>query len=106
VSEEIRSLLERRGVLLFRNINLGDAEQIQFAQTLGSILSPRALSPTGGQTEFANTYATLVAKRDELKAALDLARGSLYHRQLDPAVRGDLGSFNRPRRRRPGRSDR
>lgn len=96
---EIRSILDQRGVVLFRGINLTDEQQIAFAATLGeveegifkvtfdkaenpkfaaylhsthswhidrvdrdiptlgSILSPRILSPQGGQTEFANTYA-------------------------------------------------
>jgi len=99
---ELRSLLERRGVLVFPKINLTDQQQLAFAHTLGevieqgeggifkvtldpkqnamaaylagtvlwhldgwgddvptkaSLLSARAISPIGGQTEFANAYA-------------------------------------------------
>lgn len=100
---ELRNLLERRGVLVFPQIDLTDEEQIVFTKTLGtfapelfgediykisldtsvnaradylkgslywhvdgtmnkvpilaSILSAKVLSPTGGNTEFCNTYA-------------------------------------------------
>ena len=99
---ELRRLLEDRGVLVFRELQLTDAEQVRVAATLGnvrdegkdgifkvtldakensraeyligafnwhidgthddvpclaSLLSARKLSQTGGQTEFANTYA-------------------------------------------------
>ena len=102
-AEEIRDLLERRGVLVFPQIHFTDEEQLAFTRTLGkpapelsgeniykvtldtkanaladylkgsmywhidgtmnkvpilaSILSAKVLSPTGGQTEFCNTYA-------------------------------------------------
>lgn len=101
-AREIRELLEQRGVIVMRKINLSDAQQVAFARTLGtvidqgekgimkitldpkenamadylrgtvlwhidgfgddiptlaSMLSARRISPTGGQTEFANTYA-------------------------------------------------
>jgi alpha-ketoglutarate-dependent taurine dioxygenase len=96
---DIRELLEQRGVVLFRGLELTDEEQVEMAATLGgieqalykvsfdpeqnpdfaaytrgtyswhmdridldvpprgSILTARVLSPTGGETEFANTYA-------------------------------------------------
>lgn len=100
---EIRELLEQRGVLVMRGIDLNDDEQLAFTRTLGtvmeaggmkiykvtldtkenpiyadynlgnfswhidrtdtdvppfcSMLNPRKLSPSGGQTEFSNTYA-------------------------------------------------
>ncbi|MDG2005443.1 MAG: TauD/TfdA family dioxygenase [Novosphingobium sp.] len=102
---QIRELLEKRGVLVFHDINFSDEEMKDFALTLGAIqdgstyengifkvtfdpehnpqgltylrgtlewhidrtdidvpplgsmLTPRVLSPAGGQTEFANTYA-------------------------------------------------
>lgn len=102
ISVEIRRLLEERGVVVFRRINLSDEEQIAFTKTLGpiaagnkdkvskitidplespsadyirgafywhidgsmldipiglAILTGRRLSSSGGQTEFANTYA-------------------------------------------------
>ena len=37
LAEEIRSLLEKRGVLLFRGIQLDDEQEIAFAATLGSL---------------------------------------------------------------------
>lgn len=36
--EQIRELLEQRGVLLFRELNLTDEEQLAFAQTLGEVI--------------------------------------------------------------------
>jgi alpha-ketoglutarate-dependent taurine dioxygenase len=105
---EIRELLEQRGVVIVRNTQLEDAQQLALAQTLGtvrlgtvrkegvdgimkvtfdksqnnayaeyfrgtffwhmdgtyddlpplaSILTPRVLAPSGGETEFTNTYA-------------------------------------------------
>lgn len=101
-AQEIRAQLEQRGVVVFKQINLDDEQQVAFAGTLGeiipqgnkgiykvtldkkendradylrgafywhidgttddvptraSLLNARRLSPTGGQTEFANTYA-------------------------------------------------
>ena len=106
--KEIRELMEKRGVVVFPEINLTDEEQIAFTHTLGvfaheegegmagkdavypitmderinpiasylkgafywhidgtmsekpilaSIMSGRRLAPTGGETEFCNTYA-------------------------------------------------
>jgi alpha-ketoglutarate-dependent taurine dioxygenase len=106
--KEIRELMEKRGVVVFPQINLTDEEQIAFTHTLGtfaheegegsggkdtvypitmdesinpiasylkgafywhidgtmsdkpilaSIMSGRKLAPTGGETEFCNTYA-------------------------------------------------
>jgi alpha-ketoglutarate-dependent taurine dioxygenase len=103
VRKELRALLEERGVLLFRNLDISAEEQIQFGATIGtvrlehglestkiiadktqspifadytegtyyfhidgtytdtpglaSILRPKVLAPTGGQTQFCNTYA-------------------------------------------------
>src|SRR6266702_656478 len=100
---DLRELLERRGVLVFPQINFTDDQQIAFTRTLGtfapemlgeeiykisldtnvnaradylkgslywhvdgtmnkvpilaSLLSGKVLSPTGGNTEFCNTYA-------------------------------------------------
>lgn len=36
--EDIRELLEQRGVLLFRELHLSDEEQLVFAQTLGEVI--------------------------------------------------------------------
>jgi alpha-ketoglutarate-dependent taurine dioxygenase len=44
---------------------------------LASILSPRVLSPTGGQTEFANTYAAYADLPESEKKALD--KLTVYH---------------------------
>jgi alpha-ketoglutarate-dependent taurine dioxygenase len=108
-SAEIRALLEQRGVLIVRGVDMEDEDQLAFASTLGNVrlgaarkegargitkvtfdnkasperasyhfrgtfywhmdgtyddvpplatlLTPRVLSPTGGQTEFSNSYA-------------------------------------------------
>ena len=105
LNAQFRELLERRGVLVFRDVHITDEELQAFALTLGeiqggstyqggifkvtfdaehnphgktyldgtfewhidrtdadvppfgSILTPRVLAQTGGETEFANTYA-------------------------------------------------
>ncbi len=100
---DIREILEHRGVVVFRDLPIDDAQQVAIARTLGTIpdnegedgiykisldpgvnakadylkgslmwhadgslqrypnlgalLRPIALSPTGGDTEFCNTYA-------------------------------------------------
>jgi alpha-ketoglutarate-dependent taurine dioxygenase len=133
VATEIRGLLEERGVIIFRGVNLEDQQQLEFARTLGtvrlgkvyketkdggttvakesedglfkvtfdksqnplytehllgtfrwhmdgtwedipplaSILSPRVLSPAGGQTEFANTYAAYDDLPESEKKSID-----------------------------------
>ncbi len=38
-SDEIRDLLEARGVLIIRDINFNDEEQLQFAKSLGDLVS-------------------------------------------------------------------
>jgi alpha-ketoglutarate-dependent taurine dioxygenase len=109
----IRLLLERRGVILFRGLDLTDEEQVLLARTLGdieqalykvsfdpehnpdfaaytrgtfswhmdridldvpprgSILTARVLSPTGGETELANTYAAYEDLPAEYRDYLD-----------------------------------
>jgi alpha-ketoglutarate-dependent taurine dioxygenase len=114
----IRALLEERGVVAIRELNLSDEDQVRFTKTLGpivdegenniykitmdpaenaqaeylkgafywhidgtmsdvpvfaSIMSARRLSPTGGDTEFSNTYAAY----DELPASDKAAFGKL-----------------------------
>ena len=114
--QEIRELLEERGVVAFREINLSDAEQVAFTKTLGqivdegenniykitmdpeenaqadylkgaffwhidgtmsevpilaSIMSSHRLSPTGGETEFSNTYAAYDDLPESEKQALE-----------------------------------
>jgi len=113
-SAEIRNLLEQRGVLAFRQLNLTDEQQLAFTKTLGttsqsyeitkitmdplenpkaeyikgaffwhidgtmvdipifaSVMSSRRLSETGGQTEFANTYAAYDDLPESEKVALE-----------------------------------
>jgi alpha-ketoglutarate-dependent taurine dioxygenase len=124
-AKDIRALLEQRGVLVFRNVQFADEQQIAFTRTLGtqaheysggavggkkhdifkvsldsrvnprgaaglktsffwhldgsmhevpilaSILTPKVLSPTGGQTEFCNTYAAYEALPEAEKTAID-----------------------------------
>jgi len=119
-ASEIRSLLELRGVVIVRGVNLDDDQLIEFSKTLGtlsqdqkeggtgvfkvtfdetenptglqyldgtkywhmdrvdldvpplaSILTPRVLAPTGGETEFANTYAAYQDLPESEKKYLD-----------------------------------
>jgi len=115
---QIRDILGERGLVLFRQLNIDDHQQVEFARTLGqvkdqgedhiykvtldktvtktadyllgtfhwhidgttdeipsraSLLSARRLSETGGQTEWANTYAAYDdLPPDEKKIADDL----------------------------------
>ncbi len=117
---QIRALLEARGVLLFREIQFSDEEQIAFTRTLGepanqagkgllykitldakenamadylkgtfywhidsttsdlparaSLLSARRLSPFGGETDWANTYAAYDELPDSEKRTIDQLR--------------------------------
>jgi alpha-ketoglutarate-dependent taurine dioxygenase len=112
-AKQIRELLEQRGVLVFKKLNLTDEQQKAFTLTLGdlmlqrekefinisldksqnqeladylkgswlwhidmmnydvpnlaTLLSGRVLSETGGETEFANTYAAWEGLPDEEK---------------------------------------
>lgn len=113
---QIRRLLEERGVITFRELNLSDADQVAFSKTLGdvlpqgekgifkvtldkkendradylrgafywhidgttdnvptraSIMTARRLSPTGGQTEFVNTYAAYEELPEAEKKAIE-----------------------------------
>ena len=115
-AQEIRRLLEERGVVAVREIGLSDAEQVAFTKTLGqivdegedhiykitmdtaenaqadylkgafywhidgtmsevpilaSIMSSHRLSPTGGETEFSNTYAAWDDLPESEKKALE-----------------------------------
>ncbi len=117
IAKDLRSVLEQRGVLLFRGIAMTDEQQLKFARTLGvprnehgtditkvsgdktkspifaeytrgtfwfhfddtykeypalaSVLRCRVVAPTGGQTEFANTYAIYDGLPEEEKRFLD-----------------------------------
>lgn len=131
-AEDIRELLEQKGVLVFPQIKFNDEEQIAFTKTLGtfapemksgdiykvtldktvtatadylkgafywhfdgfnnavpiraSILSAKVLSPSGGNTEFANTYAAYDALSEDRKKQIEhlravhaLAITQMYH---------------------------
>ena len=116
---QIRDILGERGLVLFRQLNLDDRQQVAFAHILGqvkdqgedhiykvtldktvtktadyllgtfhwhidgttdaipsraSLLSARRLSETGGQTEWANTYAAYEELPSEEKDAIDSLR--------------------------------
>jgi alpha-ketoglutarate-dependent taurine dioxygenase len=117
IAGDLRALLDRRGVLLFRDIDMNDERQLAFARTLGttreefgvkvtpitvdrkssprfaeyargtehwhidgtynelpplaSILRPLVLSPWGGDTEFASTYAAYEDLPEADKRLLD-----------------------------------
>lgn len=138
-AEEIRDLLERRGVLVFPEIGFSDEEQVAFTETLGklapemageaiykvtldttanarsdylkgswywhidgtmnevpilaSILSSKVLSPSGGQTEFCNTYASYdelpeKEKREyEKLKVIHSAWNSLLYYDPEPALK-------------------
>jgi alpha-ketoglutarate-dependent taurine dioxygenase len=119
LSGEIRALLEQRGVIAFRELNLTDMQQVAFTKTLGniveasqgsvtkitmdptendkagylrgaffwhidgtmqqipilaSIMSGRRLSPSGGETEFCNTYAAYDDLPEHEKTEFDQLR--------------------------------
>jgi alpha-ketoglutarate-dependent taurine dioxygenase len=118
-SAVIRDLLERRGVIIFREVSFNDEEQLAFSKTVGevipqgekgifkvtldqnenkmaeylkgaffwhidgstddvptraSLLSARRISQTGGQTEFANTYAAYEDLPETEKKAVEKLR--------------------------------
>ena len=137
-AEEIRDLLERRGVLVFPEVHFSDEEQVAFTETLGklapemagdevykvtldtkanarsdylkgswywhidgtmnkvpilaSILASKVLSPTGGQTEFCNTYAAYddlpEAEKQEYEklCVIHSAWNSLFYYDPEPAL--------------------
>lgn len=117
IAKDLRAILEQRGVLLFRGIDMTDEQQLEFAKTLGkprnehgtditkvssdktkspifaeytegtyffhfddtymeypalaSVLRARAVAPSGGQTQFANTYAIYDDLLEEEQRYLD-----------------------------------
>ena len=135
---DLRELLERRGVLVFPQINFTDEEQVAFTKTLGtfapelhgeeiykvtldtksnasaaylkgslywhldgtmnqvpilaSILSAKVLSPTGGDTEFCNTYAAWDLLPEEEKKQIEGLRvvhsawASLFYYDPEPSL--------------------
>lgn len=137
-AEELRDLLEQRGVLVFPTINFTDDEQVRFTNTLGklapemagellykvtldtkanaradylkgsmywhldgtmnevpilaSILTAKVLSPTGGNTEFCNTYAAWENLPDEDKKLIENLRvmhsawTSLFYYDPEPSL--------------------
>jgi alpha-ketoglutarate-dependent taurine dioxygenase len=119
--ERLRRILEERGVIFFRGLEIDDQQQVQIAKTLGNtvesegeggiykisldekvnerakylrgslfwhvdgslqpypnlgaLLRAVRLSDTGGQTEFANTYAAYEQLPEEDKQAIASLRG-------------------------------
>jgi len=63
---EIRRLLEARGVLIFREINFTDEQQVAFAKTLGEVI------PQGEK----GIYKVTLDKKENMQA--DYLRGAFY----------------------------
>jgi alpha-ketoglutarate-dependent taurine dioxygenase len=147
---QIRDVLDRRGLVLFRRVGLDDRQQVAFARTLGdvvdqgedhiykvtldkrvtatadyllgtflwhidgttdeiptraSVLSARVLSATGGQTEWANTYAAYDELPAAEKDALDGLRVVHSAETIERAARPDFTEADVARwRTRPVRS--
>lgn len=150
--EELRALLEKRGVLVFPQVGLDDAEQLALARTLGevielggeaiykvtldvtqhataeylkgtfywhfdgwsddapsraTILSARAISEEGGQTDFANTYAAWDDLPAEEQARLEKLRvvhtmESIQRRVYPDATEAQLADWRaRPSKAQP-----
>lgn len=118
--DALREILEQRGVIFFRGLNISDAQQVTIAQTLGNTVASEGdqgiykisldsnvntrarylqgslfwhvdgslqpypnyaallrairLSDTGGETEFANTYAAYEALPEADKQAIEHLR--------------------------------
>jgi alpha-ketoglutarate-dependent taurine dioxygenase len=132
---QIREVLDRRGLVLFREVHLDDRQQVAFARTLGdvldvgeehifkvtldkrvsatadyllgtflwhidgttdeiptraSLLSARALSSEGGQTEWANTYAAYEALAPADKAAVEGLRVVHSAETIERAARPEV----------------
>jgi alpha-ketoglutarate-dependent taurine dioxygenase len=159
--QAIRAELEQRGVLVFPQIHLTDAEQLDFTDAFGkrlnytnklynntgetgddadvykiqlgkdakiepdfvlatwfwhmdgvtvdqalpkaTMLSARQLSATGGQTEFANTFAAYAALSNEEKGEFD---GLMVIHRLEAAMRFVYGDLSEERLERYRRSPR
>lgn len=134
-ADQIRDVLERRGLVIFRQVNLDDPQQVAFARTLGdvieqgvdniykvtldkrvtataeyllgtflwhidgttdeipsraSLLSAHVLSDTGGQTEWANTYAAHEDLPQEQKDAIEELRVVHSAETIERAARPDF----------------
>jgi alpha-ketoglutarate-dependent taurine dioxygenase len=149
-AEQIRGVLEQRGLVLFRRVGLDDRQQVAFARTLGdvvdqgkdniykvtldpavsstaeyllgtflwhidgttdevpcraSLLSARCLSETGGQTEWANTYAAYEDLPQADKDAIEALRVVHSAETIDRAARSDFSEADAAKwRTRPARS--
>jgi alpha-ketoglutarate-dependent taurine dioxygenase len=66
-AEEIRSVLEQRGVIFFRGLQLDDAQQVRIARTLGTLV---------GDEGEAGIYKISLDKKVNQKA--DYLKGSLF----------------------------
>lgn len=150
---EIRDLLERRGVVVMRDLHLTDEELVAFARTLGTIhgshtgdifkvtlnekenvqgsylrrtaewhmdrmdsdlpplgsmLTPRTLPPSGGETEFTNTYAAFedlpeADQRQYETVEVIHTTGSFFGQDHDPYRAGDPNTegINNPEKTHP-----
>jgi alpha-ketoglutarate-dependent taurine dioxygenase len=149
-AEQIRDVLDRRGLVLFRQVELDDRQQVAFARTLGdvldrgegniykvsldkrvtktadyllgtflwhidgttdevptraSLLSARRLSESGGQTEWANTYAAYEDLPQDEKDAVEGLRVVHSAETIERAARPDFTEADVAHwRRRPVRS--
>jgi alpha-ketoglutarate-dependent taurine dioxygenase len=134
-SEQIREVLDERGFVLFRRMQLDDQQQVAFARSLGdvvdqgedniykvsldkrvtktaeyllgtflwhidgttdqiptraSVLSARRLSESGGETEWANTYAAYEDLPQEDKDAIEGLRVAHSAETIERAARPDI----------------
>lgn len=134
-AKQINEVLEQRGIVLFRKVNLDDRGQVAFARTLGgvidlgedniykvtldksvnrgadyllgtvlwhidgttdeiptraSLLSARHVSESGGDTEWANTYAAYEDLPQAEKDALEGLRVVHAVETIERAVRPDV----------------
>lgn len=86
---DLRELLERRGVLVFKEVNFTDAEQVAFTKTIGQFL------PEMEGQEIYN-----ITLDPKLNAKSDYLKGSLYwhadrHGNPDQPRAADVGRQHR-----------
>jgi alpha-ketoglutarate-dependent taurine dioxygenase len=134
-TKQILDVLDRRGLVLFRQVNVDDRQQVAFARTLGdvvdlgvdniykvtldkrvtktadyllgtflwhidgttdeipsraSLLSARVLSDSGGQTEWASTYAAYEDLPQDEKDAIEKRRVVHSAETIERAARPDF----------------
>ena len=67
IAQELRALLARRGVLLFRRLDIDDARQVRFGRTMGVVREEHGLEVT-----------TISAEKDKSPIFADYTRGTFY----------------------------